>query len=128
MSIEGYALLFPLSTTFGYISERERYYEWGALYPPRLTVSLVLVELPLPGKDLKAGVACLFIETMTATEEVFAPVSGSVIARNEALQKKPELVNSDPFGEGWLLRVKLSVPTEADCLMDAAAYASYTSA
>ncbi|MGD0726106.1 MAG: glycine cleavage system protein GcvH [Spirochaetia bacterium] len=88
---------------------------------------VVLVELPLSGKDLKAGVACLFIETMTATEEVFAPVSGRVIARNEALEKKPELVNTDPFGEGWLLRVKLSAPTEVDCLMDAAAYASYTS-
>ena len=89
---------------------------------------VVLVDLPLSGKDLKAGVACLFIETMMATEEVFAPVSGSVIARNEALEKKPELVNSDPFGEGWLLRVKLSAPAEADCLMNAAAYASYTSA
>jgi glycine cleavage system H protein len=88
---------------------------------------VVLVELPLSGKDLKAGVACLFIETMTATEEVFAPVSGRVIARNEALEKKPELVNTDPFGEGWLLRVKLSAPAEVDCLMDAAAYASYTS-
>ncbi len=88
---------------------------------------VVLVDLPLPGKDLRAGVTCLFIETMAATEEVFAPVSGSVIARNEALEKKPELVNSDPFGEGWLLRVKLSAPTEADCLMDPATYSTYTS-
>ncbi len=88
---------------------------------------VVFVELPAAGKELKAGSACLVIESVKAAEEVFAPVSGSVIARNEALEKKPELVNNDPFGEGWLVRVKLAAPGEADSLMDAAAYTSYIS-
>ena len=88
---------------------------------------VVYVELPPAGKELKAGAACLVIESVKAAEEVFAPVSGSVIARNEALEKKPELVNTDPFGEGWLVRVKLAAPAEAASLMDAAAYASYIS-
>jgi glycine cleavage system H protein len=88
---------------------------------------VVYVELPAVGKELKAGQPCLVIESVKAAEEVFAPVSGSVIGRNEALEKKPELVNSDPFGEGWLVRVKLSAAAEADSLMDAVAYGSYVS-
>jgi glycine cleavage system H protein len=86
---------------------------------------IVFVDLPPTGKELKAGAACMVIESVKAAEEVFAPVSGSVAARNPALEKNPELVNSDPFGQGWLVRVKLSAPAEADALMDAAAYASY---
>jgi glycine cleavage system H protein len=88
---------------------------------------VVYVELPPAGKELKAGAACLVIESVKAAEEVFAPVSGTVIGRNEALEKKPELVNTDPFGEGWLVRVKLAAPAEADSLMDAASYSSYIS-
>ncbi len=55
----------------------------------------------------------MVIESVKAAEEVFAPVSGSVTARNEALVKTPELVNTDPFGEGWLVRVKLCAPEGA---------------
>lgn len=86
---------------------------------------IVFVELPDVGKELKAGAACMVIESVKAAEEVFSPVSGSVVGRNEALEKSPELVNSDPFGQGWLVRVKLSAPAEAASLMDAAAYSSY---
>lgn len=86
---------------------------------------IVFVELPAVGKELKAGAACMVIESVKAAEEVFSPVSGSVIGRNEALEKSPELVNSDPFGQGWLVRVKLAAPAEAASLMDAAAYSSY---
>jgi glycine cleavage system H protein len=86
---------------------------------------VVFVELPAVGKELKAGAACMVIESVKAAEEVFAPVSGSVVGRNAALEKKPELVNTDPFGEGWLVRVKLSAPAEVDSLMDAPAYTSY---
>ncbi len=88
---------------------------------------VVYVELPPAGKELKAGAVCLVIESVKAAEDVFAPVSGSVIGGNAALEKKPELVNTDPFGEGWLVRVKLAAPSEADSLMDAASYASYIS-
>jgi glycine cleavage system H protein len=86
---------------------------------------VVFVELPSVGKELKAGAACMVIESVKAAEEVFAPVSGSVVARNESLERSPELVNSDPFGNGWLARVKLSAPAEVDSLMDAAAYTAY---
>jgi glycine cleavage system H protein len=88
---------------------------------------VVFVELPPVGKELAAGAACMVIESVKAAEEVFAPVSGSVVGRNEALEKSPELVNSDPFGAGWLVRVKLSAPAQADALMDAAAYTAYCS-
>ena len=86
---------------------------------------VVFVEVPEVGKELKAGTACMVIESVKAAEEVFAPVSGSVVARNEALEKSPELVNTDPFGRGWLVRVKLASPGEVAALMDAAAYTSY---
>jgi glycine cleavage system H protein len=86
---------------------------------------VVFVELPPVGKDLAAGAACMVIESVKAAEEIFAPVSGSVVGRNEALEKSPELVNTDPFGKGWLVRVKLAAPAEVDSLMDAAAYTSY---
>ncbi len=86
---------------------------------------IVFVEVPELGKELKAGAPCMVIESVKAAEEVFAPVSGSVTARNEALEKKPEVVNTDPFGEGWLVRVKLSAPAEVSGLMDAAAYTAY---
>jgi glycine cleavage system H protein len=86
---------------------------------------VVWVELPAAGRELKAGTACLVIESVKAAEEVFAPVSGSVSARNGKLEKSPELVNQDPFGEGWLVRVTLSDAREVDALMDAAAYRAY---
>ncbi len=83
---------------------------------------VVFVDLPAVGKELKKETACMVIESVKAAEEVFAPVSGSVIARNEKLVKSPELVNKDPFGEGWLVRVRMSDPQEPDSLMDAVAY------
>ena len=86
---------------------------------------IVFVDLPAAGKELKAGTPCMVIESVKAAEEVFAPVSGSVSARNEALVKNPEIVNSDPFGKGWLVRVKLASPAEVDALMDAAAYTAF---
>jgi len=86
---------------------------------------IVFVDLPAVGRELKAAAACMVIESVKAAEEVFAPVSGTVVERNESLVKKPEVVNSDPFGAGWLVRVKLSAPAEVSGLMDAAAYTAY---
>ena len=86
---------------------------------------VVFVEVPEVGKELKAGTAFMVIESVKAAEEVFAPVSGSVVGRNEALEKTPELVNTDPFGKGWLVRLKLTAPAEVAGLMDAAAYTAY---
>jgi len=86
---------------------------------------VVFTELPETGKELQAGKAFMVIESVKAAEEVFAPVSGNVSAHNTALEKTPELVNKDPYGEGWLARVTLSKPSEVDALMDAAAYRTY---
>jgi glycine cleavage system H protein len=86
---------------------------------------VVYVELPSQGKKLASGTACMVIESVKAAEEVFAPVSGTVVAQNEALGKTPELVNSDPYGNGWLLKVRLADPKELESLMDAASYRAY---
>jgi glycine cleavage system H protein len=86
---------------------------------------VVFVELPAVGTKLAAGKACMVIESVKAAEEVFAPVSGVVTARNELLDKSPERMNTDPFGDGWLVKVTLSAKTELDALMDADAYRAY---
>lgn len=88
---------------------------------------VVFVDLPAVGKELKAGASFLVIESVKAAAEVFAPVTGTVTARNERLVKEPELVNKEPFGEGWLVRVKITEPKELDALLDAAAYRSLLS-
>ena len=86
---------------------------------------VVFVDLPAIGKELRKDAACMVIESVKAAEDVFTPVSGTVSGRNEKLAKQPELLNSDPFGEGWLVRVKLADAKELDSLMDAAAYRAY---
>jgi glycine cleavage system H protein len=62
------------------------------------------------------------VESVKAVSDVFAPLSGEIVAVNELLSEKPETVNEDPYGEGWLVRVRLSDPSEAESLMDAARY------
>jgi glycine cleavage system H protein len=89
---------------------------------------VVFVEVPDAGRELKAGAACMVIESVKAAEEVFAPIGGTVIARNEKLVKSPELVNTDPFGEGWLIRVKVADAKEIAFLMDAGTYRAFTAA
>jgi len=83
---------------------------------------VVFVDLPAVGKELKAGASFLVIESVKAAEEVFAPLTGTVTARNERLAKEPELVNKEPFAGGWLVKVKIADPKELDALLDAAAY------
>ena len=86
---------------------------------------VVFTDLPAVGKELKKETPFMVIESVKAAEDVFAPVSGSVVSRNETLVKSPELVNKDPFGEGWLVRVRLSNTAELDSLMDPAAYRKF---
>lgn len=86
---------------------------------------VVFVELPALGTQLARGTACMVIESVKAAEEVFAPVTGVVTARNPKLENAPELLNTDPFGEGWLMKVKLSDVKDLDSLMDAAAYRTF---
>jgi glycine cleavage system H protein len=84
---------------------------------------VVFVELPAPGKQVTQGGALGNIESVKAVSEVFAPVGGEVTAANGDLEAHPELVNQDPYGKGWLVRVKVSGPPAG--LMDAAAYEKF---
>lgn len=83
---------------------------------------LVFVETPEVGRSLDKGAAAAVVESVKAASDVYSPVSGEVIATNEALAASPELVNTDPYGEGWLFKLKLGNPSELDQLLDAAAY------
>jgi len=84
---------------------------------------LVFVELPAEGDDLKAGQVLGTVESVKAVSELFAPVDGEVVAVNAALADHPELVNQDPYGEGWMLRLR--VAGSGAGLMDAAEYLNY---
>ncbi len=83
---------------------------------------VVFVQLPDAGLDIVAGASAAEIESTKSVSDVYVPVSGVVQAANDALVGAPELVNQDPYGEGWILEVALSDPTEVDALLDAAAY------
>jgi glycine cleavage system H protein len=85
---------------------------------------LVYVELPEVGRDLAAGEACAVVESVKAASDVYSPVAGQVVAVNGQLAAAPELVNQQPYGEGWLLRLKPSAPLAGADLLDAAAYAA----
>lgn len=77
------------------------------------------------GDEVKKGAVIGTIESVKAAADVSSPVSGKVIEVNEALANSPELINSDPFGAAWMLKVELANPSEVESLMDAEAYASY---
>ena len=83
---------------------------------------IVFVELPAPGSRLEAGSTFGAIESVKTASDLFAPVSGDILAVNEQLNGSPELINSDPYGEGWMLRVRLDDPSALEALEDAAAY------
>jgi glycine cleavage system H protein len=83
---------------------------------------IVFVELPAVGAALAKGTSFGSVESVKAVEDLMAPVSGTVEARNEAVLASPEELQNDPYGEGWLLLVRLGAPGELDLLMDAATY------
>ena len=83
---------------------------------------IVFVELPAAGSSLDQFATFGVVESVKAVSDLFAPVSGEGTEANVALAGAPELVNSDPFGEGWMIRVRLGGPAEVDDLLDAAAY------
>jgi glycine cleavage system H protein len=86
---------------------------------------VVFVELPQVGSQLEAADELGSIESVKAVSELFSPVSGEVIEVNEALADNPALVNTDPWGDGWMVRIRLSDPTEVDELMTAEEYDEY---
>jgi glycine cleavage system H protein len=87
---------------------------------------IVFVELPEAGRNLEQFATFGVVESVKAVSDLFAPVSGEVLAGNEALAGSPELVNSDPYGEGWMIRLKVADTVELDGLLDADAYDQLT--
>ena len=83
---------------------------------------MVFVELPEPGMSYDQGEACAVIESVKAASDVYAPLSGEVVEANGKLEDSPELVNSDPYGDGWLFRLLPSDASQIEGLMDAEAY------
>jgi glycine cleavage system H protein len=86
---------------------------------------VVFVELPAVGTALTPGKTFGSVESVKAVSDIYAPAGGQVLEANAALQNKPELINTDPHGEGWLIKVKLANPAELTSLMDAAGYEAY---
>ncbi len=86
---------------------------------------IVYVELPAEGDSFDAGETFGVVESVKAAADLLMPVAGEIVEINSALEDSPELVNSDPYGEAWIVKIKLSDAGELDDLMDAAAYEAF---
>ena len=87
---------------------------------------VVFVSLPEVGASVTAGQACGEVESTKSVSEIYAPVSGEVTARNDALESRPDLVNQDPYGEGWLVEIAVAEGGDGAGLLDAGAYGQLT--
>ncbi len=87
---------------------------------------VVYVDLPSPGAEVEAEQPFGEVESTKSVSDLFAPVSGEIVARNEELDDRPELVNSDPYGEGWMLSIRPSDRSQLDSLLDAEAYIAFS--
>ena len=83
---------------------------------------IVFVELPEVGRELSEGETFGVVESVKAVSDLFSPVAGTVVEVNEDLNDQPEVINQDPYEQGWILKIKLADPTAAGNLLDAAAY------
>ena len=86
---------------------------------------LVFVEVPDAGRSLSANEACAVVESVKAASDVYSPVSGEVLAGNDALKAHPELINQEPYAAGWLFKVRPKSPADVEGLMSAAEYGEY---
>ncbi len=86
---------------------------------------VVFVELPATGKTVTKGAEAAVVESVKAASEVYAPVSGEVVAVNSALESSPGTINEDPAGQGWFMKLKLTNTAELDALMSEAQYAEF---
>jgi glycine cleavage system H protein len=89
---------------------------------------VVFVELPALGRKVAAGEACAVVESVKTASDIYAPLSGEVVAVNPQLAQHPELVNTEPYQGGWFFKLKLSQPSEADRLLNAETYAKQITA
>jgi glycine cleavage system H protein len=86
---------------------------------------IVYVELPEPGREFHASDEVGSIESVKTTTELYSPVSGEIVEVNEDIEKSPDLINRDPYGAGWIARIRLSDPSEADDLLTADDYGQF---
>ena len=91
-------------------------------YAQKEISDIVFVELPKPGAKVEQGKACAVIESVKAAADFYAPVSGEVVAVNDAIVDNPALVNRAPHGDGWFFKIKMSKPAELEGLMDFESY------
>ncbi len=89
---------------------------------------IVFVTLPAPGTHVVSGQTLGEVESTKSVSDIYAPISGEVLARNEALDARPELVNADAYGEGWMIEIRPDEPSDVDGLLDSAAYEALVSA
>jgi glycine cleavage system H protein len=110
-----------------------RDHEWARADGDRATVGItdyaqeqlgdiVYVNLPQLGTAVTGGEPFGEVESAKSVSDLYSPVSGTIVGRNDTLDKRPELINSDPYGQGWLIVVEMSDPGELDQLMDAGSY------
>lgn len=83
---------------------------------------IVFVTLPTVGATVTAGEPCGEVESTKSVSDIYAPVTGTIVARNDAAETSPETLNADPYGDGWLAEVEVSDPATLDALLDAAGY------
>ncbi len=88
---------------------------------------VVYVTLPEVGASVSAGAACGEIESTKSVSDLYAPITGTITARNDALDEQPELINSAPYGDGWIIEIEPTDSAEVDALLDAAAYGTLAS-
>jgi glycine cleavage system H protein len=91
-------------------------------YAQEMLTDIVFVELPPIGKKVAQGEPVAVVESVKSVSDVYSPVSGEVVDVNKTLEETPELVNQDPFGEGWIAKLKIANADELKSLLDAAAY------
>jgi glycine cleavage system H protein len=89
---------------------------------------IVYVQLPALERAVTAGESCAEIESVKSVSEIYAPVAGDVVATNEALEASPETINADPYGAGWLIRLRVAPGSSLEDLLDATAYQEHTGA
>ena len=108
-------------------------HEWARTESDRATIGIthyaqdalgdiVYVDIPAVGTAVTGGETFGEVESTKSVSDIYSPVTGTIVERNDQLDKSPELINSDPYGQGWLVVVEVADPAEVDQLMDAAAY------
>jgi len=93
-----------------------------------LLTDIVYVELPEIGKKLKQMEAVAVVESVKSVSDVYSPVTGEVIEANQKLEQNPELINQDPYGKGWIAKLRMEQPEELQSLLDASGYEAFIAA